>query len=85
MISHFVYFIFMWMAISKTVCHCEHQDPGKGGFDPWVRRSPGEGKGSPFQDSGLENPMDCIVHRVTKSQTRLSDFHFSTPGSSCVD
>ena len=20
--------------------------------------------------------MDCIVHRVTKSQTRLSDFHF---------
>ena len=22
--------------------------------------------------------------RVTKSQTRLSDFHFSTPGSSCV-
>ena len=20
--------------------------------------------------------MDCIVHRITKSQTRLSDFHF---------
>ena len=25
--------------------------------------------------SGLENSMDCIVHGVAKSQTRLSDFH----------
>ena len=39
-------------------------------------RSPGEGKGYPFQYSGLKNSMDCIVHGVTKSQTRLSDFHF---------
>ena len=39
-------------------------------------RSPGEGKGYPLQYSGLENSMDCIVHGVTKSQTRLSDFHF---------
>ena len=38
-------------------------------------RSPGEGKGCPFQYSGLENFMDCTVHRVTKSQTRLSNFH----------
>ena len=28
-------------------------------------RSPGEGKGYPFQYSGLENSMDCIVHGVT--------------------
>ena len=28
----------------------------------------GEGKGYPFQYSGLENSMDCIVHGVTKSQ-----------------
>ena len=28
------------------------------------------------QYSGLENSMDCISHGVTKSQTRLSDFHF---------
>ena len=27
-------------------------------------------------DLGLENSMDCIVHRVAKSQTRLSDFHY---------
>ena len=41
-------------------------------------RSPGEGKGYPLQCSGLENPMDCIVHGVAKSQTRLSYFHFTT-------
>ena len=39
-------------------------------------RSPGEEKGYPLQYSGLENSMDCIVHGVTNSQTRLSDFHF---------
>ena len=39
-------------------------------------RSAGEGKGYPLQYSGLENSMDCIVHGVTKSWTKLSDFHF---------
>ena len=48
-----------------------HSDPGLG-------RSPGEGKGYPLQYSGLQNSMDCIVHRVTKSWTRLSDFHFTS-------
>ena len=36
---------------------------------------PREGKGYPLQCSGLENPMDCIIHGVLKSGTRLSDFH----------
>ena len=45
----------------------------------WKGRSPGEGKGYPLQYSGLENSMDCIVHGVTKSRTRLSDFHFTSP------
>ena len=36
---------------------------------------PGEGKGCPLQYSGLENPMHCVVHGVTKSRTLLSDFH----------
>ena len=40
-------------------------------------RSVGEGKGSPLQYPGLENSMDCTIHGVTKSQTRLSDFHFT--------
>ena len=44
----------------------------------WETRvwSPGERKGYPLQYSGLENTMDCIVHGVAKSQTRLSDFYF---------
>jgi len=43
-----------------------------------LRRSPGEGKGYPLQYSGLENSMDYTVLGVTKSQTRLSDFHFTS-------
>ena len=40
-------------------------------------RSSGERKSYPLQYSGLENSMDYIVHRVTKSQTRLTfTFHF---------
>ena len=39
------------------------------GSIPGLGRSPGEGKGYPLQDSGLENSMDCIVHGVAKSQT----------------
>ena len=42
------------------------------GLIPGLGRSPGEGKGSPLQYSGLENLMDCIVHGVSKSQTWLS-------------
>ena len=41
-------------------------------------RSPGDGKGYPLQYSGLENSMDCIAHGVAKSQTWLSDFHFTS-------
>ena len=36
---------------------------------PGLGRSSGEGKG---YSSILENSMDCIVHRVAKSQTQLS-------------
>ena len=39
------------------------------GSIPGLGRSPGEGKGCPFQYSGLENSMDCIVHGVPKSRT----------------
>ena len=46
------------------------------GSIPGLGRSPGEWKGYPLQYSGLENSMDCIVHGVGNSQTRLSDFHF---------
>ena len=40
-------------------------------FNYWRR------EGYPLHYSGLENSMDCIVHGVAKSRTRLSDFHYS--------
>ena len=49
-------------------------DAGDLDLIPGLGRSPGEGKGYPFQCSGLENSMDCIVHGFAKSRTRLSDF-----------
>ena len=52
---------------------CDAGDPGS---IPGLGRSPGEGKGYPLRYSSLKNSMDCIVHGVAKSQTRLSDFHF---------
>ena len=53
---------------------CNAEDLGSA---PGLGRSPGEGKDYPLQFSGLENSMDCIVHWMAKSQTRLSDFYFS--------
>ena len=51
---------------------------GDSGLIPRLGRSPGEGNGNPLQYSCLENPMDrggwpATVHRVTKSQTGLSN------------
>ena len=45
-------------------------------------RSHGEGDGTRFQYSCLENPMDggawwAAVHEVAKSRTRLSEFPFT--------
>ena len=36
---------------------------------PELGRSLEEGNGYPIQDSGLENPMDCIVQEVAESDT----------------
>ena len=60
----------------KASCH----NAGDPDLIPGLGRSPGEGKGYPFQYSGLENSMDrgawqATVHGVSKSQTRLSNFH----------
>ena len=46
------------------------------GSIPGLGRS-GEWNSYPPQYSGLENSMDCTVHGVEKSRTRLSDFHFT--------
>ena len=62
----------------ESVCSAGDPDsvPGSG-------RSPGEGNGYPHQYSCLENPMDrgalwAIVHGIKKSQTQLSNFHFTS-------
>ena len=54
----------------ESACDAEDLD-----LIPGLGRSPGEGKVYPRQYSGLENSMDCIVHGVSKSWTRLSNFH----------
>ena len=48
---------------------------------PGLGRSPEEGNSYPFQYSGLENSVDCIVNGIAKSRTQLSNFyfHFSFP------
>ena len=46
------------------------------GSIPGLGRSPREVKGCLLQYSGLENSMVYIVHGVSKSRTRLSNFHF---------
>ena len=52
-------------------------DAGDTGSVPGWGRSPGGGKGNPFQYSCLENAMDrearkAAVHRAAKSWTQLS-------------
>ena len=51
---------------------------------PVLGRSPGEGKSYPLQYSGLENSMDSMIHGVTKSSTRQSDFHIHLKSRSVV-
>ena len=54
------------------------RNAGDLGSIPGLGRSPGEGEGYPLQYSVLENSMDYVVHGVAKSQTQLSDFHFTS-------
>ena len=50
------------------------------GSIPGLGRSPGEGKGYPLWYSGLENSIDCIIHRVTESDTTQRAFTVSVGG-----
>ena len=64
---------FPHSSVGKCESACNAGDPG---LIPGSGRSPGEGTGYPLQYSGLENPMDGGGHEVSKSRTRLSNFHF---------
>ena len=61
----------LWLTGKEFACNA-----GDLRLIPGLGRSPGKGKCYSLQYSGLENFVDCIVHRVTKSQARLGDFHF---------
>ena len=55
-----------WLSGEESACQCRRH-----GFDPWVKKIPGEGNGYPLQYSCLENPRDrkawqATVHGVTK-------------------
>ena len=67
-----VFFRFPCGSVGKESAH----NAGDPGWIPGLGRSPGEGNNYLLQYSGLGNSMDYIVHGVSKSQTRLSDFHF---------
>ena len=72
--SHFFGLDFPWISSGKEfVCTA-----GDLGSIPGLGRSSGEGKGYPLQYSGLENSMDCIAHGIAKSQTRQSEFQFTS-------
>ena len=67
LLLYFVYYnegliILCGSAGKESACNV-----GNLGLIPGLGRSPGEGKGYPLQESGLENSMDCIAHGVTES------------------
>ena len=74
--SHFVYFqsgyIGLWPQLVKNCLQCRRP-----GFDPWVGKIPWRKERLPTPVFWSENSMDCVVCGVAKSQTRLSDFHFT--------
>ena len=58
--------------------HLGPRQCGEPGFEPWVGKIPWRRERLPWDSgwepipSGLENSIDCIVHGVAKSRTRLS-------------
>ena len=67
--------------VAQTVKNC--LQCGRPWFDPWSGISLGEGSGNPLWCSCLENFMNreawwATVHGVTKNQTWLSDYIFTS-------
>ena len=73
----------MYVCVCRLDGKASAYNAGDAGLIPGSGRSSGEGSGTPLQYSCLENPMDrgawwAAVLGVTKSQTRLSDFDFTS-------
>ena len=66
---------YSWASLVAQLSKEFTYNAGDLGSIPEWGRSHGEGKGYSLQYSGLENSMNCIVHRVSKSRTWLRDFH----------
>ena len=49
-------------------CRCRRHK--RRGSDPWVRKIPGEGNGTPLQESRLENPMDREAWRLQSVESQ---------------
>ena len=63
---------------SAKASACQFRRRMRRGFDPWVRKIPGEGNGNLLQYSCVENPMDrrawwATVLGVAESQAQLSN------------
>ena len=72
----------LWASLVSQMVKKSACSAGDLGSIPGSGRSSGEGNGYQLQDSCLENSMDkgawrTTVHGVKKSQTRLSNFHFT--------
>ena len=71
-------YIYIYMgfpgASAGKECACNVGDLGS---IPGLGRMGDGNSYPPLQYSGLESSMDCMVHGVEKSRTRLIDFHFS--------
>ena len=76
-----------WEGLKPVLWLSGKEFTGDVGWIPGLGQSPGEGNGNPLQYSCLENPLNrgtwqATVHRVIKSQTRLSSqarVHTYTP------
>ena len=67
-----------WSSGKESACQFRgHKDVG---VIPGLGRFPGEGNGSPLQDSGLENSMDLGAWRATVHGCEESDMteHLNT-------
>ena len=82
--SYLVFWIQINIKFGKVILPCglagkeSAYKAGDLGSTPRLGRSPGEENGYRLQYSGRDNSMDCTVHRVTKSWTWLSNFHFTS-------
>ena len=77
---------FLGVSVVKNP-HVNTGDARDTGLIPGLGRSPGVGHGNPFQYFRLENLLDrgawqAIVHRVTKSLTRLKQLSIA---AHCLD